>query len=63
MGLKLFYVPDATAFQVANVMFGVLTLPLLVGGLVALALAGLKLGDIHKRAHSSMRPAAEAASD
>jgi glycosyltransferase 2 family protein len=63
MGLKLFYVPDATAFQVANVMFGVLTLPLLMGGLVALALAGLKLGDIRTRAHSSVRPAAEAAAD
>ena len=63
VGLKLFYVPDATAFQVANVMFGILTLPLLIAGLVALALAGLKLGDIRSRAHSSLRPTAEATSD
>ena len=63
VGLKLFFVPDVTAFQVANVMFGVLTLPLLMGGLVALALAGLKLGDIRTRAHSSLSPAAEVTSD
>jgi uncharacterized protein (TIRG00374 family) len=63
LGLKLFYVPHETAFQFAELMFGALTLPLLIGGFVAIALTGLKLGDIRTRARSSMRPTVEAASD
>jgi uncharacterized protein (TIRG00374 family) len=55
LGLKLFFVPEATAIQFSLTMLGVLTLPLLIGGFVAVALTGLKLGDIRSRAHTSMR--------
>jgi hypothetical protein len=44
-------------------MFGILTLPLLIGGFVALALTGLKLGDIRTRAHTSMHSPVEVTSD
>lgn len=63
VALKLFYVPHDTAFRFAEIMFGVLTLPLLIGGFVALALTGLKLGDIRTRAHTSMRSPVEVTSD
>jgi uncharacterized protein (TIRG00374 family) len=63
VGLKLFYVPHETAFRFAEIMFGVLTLPLLIGGFVALALTGLKLGDIRTRAHTSMQSPVEVTSD
>ena len=36
-------------------MFGVLTLPLLIGGFVAVALTGLKLDDIRSRARTSVQ--------
>ena len=38
-------------------------LPLLIGGFVALALTGLKLGDIRTRAHTSMQSPVEVTSD
>jgi uncharacterized membrane protein YbhN (UPF0104 family) len=63
VGLKLFYVPHETAFQFAGIMFGILTLPLLIGGFVALALTGLKLGDIRTRAHTSLQSPVEVTSD
>lgn len=59
VGLQLFDVPQVTAKQFSLVLFGVLTLPLLIGGFVAVALTGLKLGDIHTSARSSVRPAVE----
>lgn len=55
LGLGLFNVPKPTAVGFSLMMFGVLTLPLLIGGFVAVALTGLKLGDIRSRAHSSMQ--------
>jgi glycosyltransferase 2 family protein len=63
LGLGLFSVPKATAVGFSLMMFGVLTLPLLIGGFVAVALTGLKLGDIRSRAHSSMQPTVEVISD
>jgi uncharacterized protein (TIRG00374 family) len=63
LGLGLFNVPKSTAVGFSLMMFGVLTLPLLVGGFVAVALTGLKLGDIRTRAHSSVRPTVEVISD
>lgn len=63
LGLGLFDVPKSTAVGFSLMMFGVLTLPLLVGGFVALALSGLKLDDIHSRARSSMQTRVEVASE
>ncbi len=63
LALGLFNVPRPTAVTFSIVMFGVLTLPLLVGGFIAVTLTGLKLGDIRSRAHSSMQPTVEVTSD
>jgi uncharacterized protein (TIRG00374 family) len=63
LGLGLFNVPKSTAVGFSLMMFGVLTLPLLIGGFVAVALTGLKLGDIRTRAHSSVRSTVEVGSD
>ena len=61
LGLGLFNVPKSTAVGFSLMMFGVLTLPLLVGGFVAVAMTGLKLGDIRSRARSSVSPTCEVA--
>ncbi len=63
LALKLFYVPKQTAADFSVMMFLVLTLPLLIGGLVAVALTGLKLKDIRSKARTSVRPTVEVASD
>ena len=63
IGLQLFQVPQSTAKEFSLILFGVLTLPLLIGGFVAVALTGLKLGDIRTRAHTSMRSRVEVAPD
>jgi uncharacterized protein (TIRG00374 family) len=63
LGLGLFNVPKSTAVGFSLMMFGVLTLPLLIGGFVAVALTGLKLGDIRSRARGSVRPTVEVSSD
>jgi uncharacterized protein (TIRG00374 family) len=53
LGLRLFDVPEATAKGFSLMMFGVLTLPLLFGGFIAVALTGLKLDEIRSRAASA----------
>ena len=63
LGLGLFNVPKSTAVGFSLMMFGVLTLPLLIGGFIAVALTGLKLGDIHTRARTSVRPTVEVSPD
>ena len=63
LGLQLFHVPQATAKEFSIIVFGVLTLPLLIGGFVAVALTGLTLKDIRSRAHTSARATVEVASD
>jgi len=63
LGLGLFDVPKSTAVGFSLIMFSVLTLPLLVGGFVAMALTGLKLGDIHARARTSMQSTVEVTSE
>jgi uncharacterized protein (TIRG00374 family) len=63
LGLGLFNVPKSTAVGFSLMMFGILTLPLLIGGFIAVALTGLKLGDIRTRAHSSMQAPVEVTSD
>ncbi|MGH9659888.1 MAG: lysylphosphatidylglycerol synthase transmembrane domain-containing protein [Bryobacteraceae bacterium] len=54
LALGLFDVPKPTAVGFSFMMFGVLTLPLLIGGFVAVALSGLKLGQIRSQARSSV---------
>lgn len=63
LGLGLFNVPKSTAVGFSLMMFGVLTLPLLIGGFIAVALTGLKIRDIHTRAHSSVRSTVEVTLD
>ena len=49
---------DATTFSI--ILFGALTLPLLLGGAVATALTGLNIGELRDRAKRSMDPSAGA---
>ena len=59
LGLGLFDVPKSTAVGFSLMMFGVLTLPLLIGGFLAVALTGLKLGDIRTRARATLESPVE----
>ena len=52
-GLVLFGVDSSLAKRFSFVMWAVITLPLLVAGFVALAITGLRLGDIRKEAQSA----------
>jgi uncharacterized protein (TIRG00374 family) len=59
LALGLFGVDKTTATGFSLVTWGVVTLPLLLGGFVALALTGVNLGDLrdHARAHAKSLPA------
>jgi hypothetical protein len=59
----LFDVPKSTAVGFSLMMFGVLTLPLLIGGFVAVAFTGLKLKDIRERAATSVQSTVEVTSE
>ncbi len=61
VALGLFQVPKSTAAGFSLMMFGVLTLPLLIGGFVAVALTGLKLDQIRAQARSGVEAAAAVA--
>ena len=63
LGLGLFDVPKSTAVGFSLMMFGVLTLPLLIGGFVAVAFTGLKLKDIRERAATSVQSTVEVTSE
>lgn len=54
LGLGLFHVPRAEATGFATLAFLVVTMPLWLGGFVALLLTRMRLDDIHRDAHSSM---------
>jgi uncharacterized membrane protein YbhN (UPF0104 family) len=51
LGLKLFGVDSPTAANFSVVLWSVITLPLLIAGFIALAITGLKMGEIHREAH------------
>lgn len=53
--LTLFGVPGDMARRFAFILFVVLTVPLLVGGFVALIASGAKMGEIHREAQAEMR--------
>jgi uncharacterized protein (TIRG00374 family) len=51
LGLMLFGIDKATATGFATLLFFVVTVPLWLGGFVALALTGMRLREIHHHAH------------
>lgn len=62
VGLRLFDVDKATATGFATLMFVVVTLPLWLGGLIAVAIAGVRIRDLQSAAQSKLdEPAAQEA--
>ncbi len=57
MALGLFDVERNDAKTFSILLFGTLTLPLLVGGAIATALTGLNIGELHAHARRGMRAA------
>jgi glycosyltransferase 2 family protein len=57
LALSLFDVERNEAKTFSFVMFFALTLPLLIGGAVAVAMTGLNIGELQKRAHRGMEAA------
>lgn len=55
--LGLLLTEKGPAEVLAEIMFVVLTLPLMVGGAIAIASAGLNLSDLHRHAHHAHRTA------
>jgi uncharacterized protein (TIRG00374 family) len=55
LGLTLFGVPGAMARRFTLILWGVVTLPLLIVGFVALVASGSKMGDIQREAQAEMR--------
>lgn len=54
ISLTLFHVPRALAHRFSVVLWGGITLPLLVTGFVALAITGVNMGDLHRQARHKM---------
>jgi uncharacterized protein (TIRG00374 family) len=55
LGLTLFGVPGAMARRFTLILWGVVTLPLLIVGFVALIASGSKMGDLQREAEAEMR--------
>ncbi len=55
VGLVLFGVDRGIAARFSLVMWGIITLPLLVAGTVALAVTGMRIGELHHEAQASVR--------
>lgn len=55
LGLTLFGVQQAEARRFTLLLWGVITLPLLVAGFVAMVVTGAKIGEIHREARAEMR--------
>ncbi|MCL6506949.1 MAG: formate--tetrahydrofolate ligase [Bryobacteraceae bacterium] len=58
LGLRLFGVDKATATGFATLLFVVVTVPLWLGGLIAVAIAGFKIRELQREARSHLEPAA-----
>ena len=54
-GMMRFGVGREIAQDLSFIMWGIVTLPLVVVGFVAVALTGLKIGELHRHARTSMR--------
>jgi len=52
-GLRLLLVESANAKTFAEIMFWFLTLPVAIGGAIAVAFTGVDITDLHKRAHQA----------
>ena len=55
LGLTLFGVQQAEARRFTLLLWGVITLPLLFAGFVAMVVTGAKIGDIHREAKAEMK--------
>ena len=55
LAMGLFDVEENDAKTFSFVLFFALTLPLLIGGAIAVALTGLNLGELRDRAHRSVK--------
>ncbi len=55
LGLSLFGVPREMARRFTLILWGVVTLPLLIAGFAALIASGAKMGDIQREAKAEMR--------
>jgi hypothetical protein len=51
--LRLLLTEKGDAEILAEIMFGFLTLPLVIGGAIAIASAGFRLDDLHRHAHAA----------
>ena len=51
--LRLLLTEKAEAEILAEILFGFLTLPLVIGGAIAIASAGFRLDDLHRHAHTA----------
>jgi hypothetical protein len=56
-------VDTTTAASLSLVMFGVITLPLLVVGFIALAITGVRINELRKHAESTAQDAPSAPAD
>jgi len=55
LGLTLFGVQQAMARRFTLILWGMVTLPLMIVGFVALVATGARMGEIHREARASMR--------
>lgn len=55
LGLTLFGVPQGMARRFTLILWGLITLPLLIVGFLALVASGAKMGDIHREARAEMK--------
>ena len=55
LGLTLFGVPGPMARRFTLILWGIVTLPLLIGGFIALIGSGSKMGDIQREAEAEIR--------
>lgn len=60
-GLLLFGVRKNVAQRFSFILWGILTLPMVVVGFIAVALTGMKIGQLHIEAHGSVNPPASVA--
>ena len=55
LGLTLFGLPRGMAGRFTLILWGLITLPLLIVGFIALVASGAKMGEIHREAQAEMR--------
>jgi uncharacterized membrane protein YbhN (UPF0104 family) len=53
--IKIFNVVPDQAHRFAQVLWGIVTLPLLIGGVVALSVTGARIGELRRAAHAETK--------